>query len=468
MPTSICWFRRDLRLADHPALVAAVEAARADGSDVVPLYVIDPALWRTAGANRLAYLAASLRALDRSVGGRLVVRHGDAVDVVPAVAREVGAREVHVSASHEPYGRRRDRATESALAADGASLRSIGSPYAVSPGRVRKADGEPYQVFTPFRGAWLDHGWRDPAPHPRSVPWATLPSDGVPDAPETGADLPEAGEAAARARWREFLDDGLAGYASGRDLPAHDDTSRLSVHLRWGEIHPRTLLADLAEVGRSAGRGSGAPSSDDVATFRSQLAWRDFHADVLHHHPSATARSLRAVLPDDAWATGTDEEERLAVWAAGRTGYPLVDAGMRQLVATGWMHNRVRMVVASFLVKDLHVRWQRGAEHFMAHLVDGDIAQNQLNWQWVAGTGRDAAPYFRVFNPVTQGLRFDPDGEYVRRWVPELRHLDGTAAHEPWKVGPSLFASDDSYPERVVDHAVERRATLDDLHRGRG
>ena len=438
MPT-IHWFRRDLRLADNPSLLAAVDAARDDDGLVVPLFVVDPVLWATAGAPRLAYLAHSLRALDESLGGRLVVRHGRACDVVPAVAAEVGASEVHVTAATEPYGRRRD---------EHLPLVRTGSPYAVAPGRLTTQGGTPFQVFTPFRRAWLDHGWAGPAPRPTGSPWAHLRSDGIPVPPDTDVRLPPAGEAAALRRWQEFLRDDLAQYATDRDRPDLDGTSRQSIPLKYGELHPRTLLADL-------------PASASV--FRSELAWREFHADVLWHHPRAAWTSLREVVPDDSWATGRAELAAFAAWAEGRTGYPIVDAGMRQLRALGWMHNRVRMVVASFLVKDLHVRWQRGAEHFMAWLVDGDVPQNQLNWQWVAGTGRDAAPYFRVFNPVTQGQKFDPSGSYVREWVPELRDVPGSAVHEPWK----LRTPPVGYPPPIVDHAVERKVALDDFHRAR-
>jgi len=454
---SIWWARRDLRLADNPALVAATETARAGGDDVVALFVLDPRLWDAAGAPRRSYLARSLAALDEATGGRLVVRHGDPRAVVPAVARETGAEDVHVAAAFEPYGVARDEAVERSLPDAGARLVRTGSPYAVAPGRVLTKQGDPFQVFTPFRDAWVAHGWRDPAPRPRSVPWAHLRSDGTPEDPGTDTDLPDAGEHAARARWRTFLADHLAGYASERDRPDRPATSGMSVPLKWGELHPRTLLADVRDA-----LHDGAPS-DDVLAYRSELAWREFHADVLFHHPGAAHRSLRPVVPDDAWASGTDEDRFLEAWAAGRTGYPLVDAGMRQLLAEGWMHNRVRMVVASFLVKDLHVRWQRGADHFMACLADGDVPQNQLNWQWVAGTGRDAAPYFRIFNPVTQGRKFDPDGTYVRRWVPELRGVEGARVHEPWKLGEQP----EGYPERIVDHAEERRVSLDDFQRAR-
>ena len=442
VPT-VHWFRRDLRLADNPSLLAAVEAARADDDTVVPLFVVDPTLWATAGAPRLAYLAASLRALDESLGGRLVVRNGRARDVVPAVAAEVEASAVHVTAATEPYGRRRD-------ATVGVDLVRTSSPYAVGPGLLQTKAGAPFQVFTPFRAAWLDHGWAAPAPRPTGSPWTHLRSDGIPTAPATDVRLPPAGEASALRRWHEFLRDDLATYATDRDRPDLDTTSHLSIPLKFGELHPRTLLA-------------GLPTGDAAATFRSELAWREFHADVLWHHPAAAHTSLRAVVPEDSWATGRTELAALAAWADGRTGYPIVDAGMRQLRALGWMHNRVRMVVASFLVKDLHVRWQRGAEHFMAWLVDGDVSQNQLNWQWVAGTGRDAAPYFRVFNPTTQGRKFDPSGAYVREWVPELRGIEGVAVHEPWR--SSSPPAD--YPTPIVDHAEERKIALDDFDRGR-
>ncbi|WP_315094569.1 deoxyribodipyrimidine photo-lyase [uncultured Cellulomonas sp.] len=445
MPT-IHWFRRDLRLTDNPALLASVAQADETGDDVVPLFVVDPALWRSAGAPRLAYLTHSLQALDESLDGRLVVRHGPPAEVVPAVAREVAAPAVHVTAATEPFGRRRDEAVEQAL---GVPLVRTGSPYAVAPGRLTTQAGTPFQVFTPFRGAWLDHGWSAPAGRPRQARWADVPSDGVPAGPETDVRLPPAGEQEAHAHWSQFLADGLAEYPTLRNRPDLDGTSMLSIPLKYGELHPRTLLADLSRA------------QFDTGTFRSELAWREFHADVLWHHPGAARQSLRTVVPEDSWDPG---DAAFEAWAAGRTGYPFVDAGMRQLRALGWMHNRVRMVVASFLVKDLHVRWQRGAQHFMDWLVDGDVPQNQLNWQWVAGTGRDAAPYFRVFNPVTQGERFDPDGSYVRQWVPELRGVPGRAVHQPWRLG--LEAPED-YPDPIVDHATERKVALDDFHRGR-
>jgi deoxyribodipyrimidine photo-lyase len=445
--TSVMWFRRDLRLGDNPALVEACAADR-----LLPLFVLDPALLRPAGAPRRAYLAASLRALDAALadrGGRLTLRRGDPVREVLAAARAVGAGQVHVTADFGPYGRRRDHAVERTLAEHGIELVRTGSPYAVAPGEVLNRSGKPYQVFTPFSRAWSDHGWPPPAHAPAGAAWAELDGVAAPDADAPpGTELPSAGEAAAARRWEAYLDAGLPDYADTRDRPDLDGTSHMSVHLKWGEIHPRTMLADLARRG-----GAGA------AAYRGELAWREFYGDVLFHRPETAREYLR---PEFARMRYDEPGPLLEAWREGRTGYPIVDAGMRQLRATGWMHNRVRMVVASFLVKDLHVEWQHGARHFMRRLVDADLASNQHGWQWTAGCGTDAAPYFRVFNPVAQGRRFDPDGSYVRRWVPELADVPTRHVHEPWgdPDGPP-----DGYPEPIVDHEQERREALERYER---
>ncbi len=441
MPDTVLWLRRDLRLLDHPALHAAAEQAA--GGRVLPLFVLDPRLLATAGAARTTWLLRSLAALRAATDGALVVRSGRPRSVLPEVVRELGGAAVHVTADPGPFGRRRDDAVEQAM--DVPLVRS-GTPYAVGPGSVTKGDGTPYAVFTPFSRAWRDHGWPAPAPGPPpGLRWArSVEGQDLPDEPAHDLDLPAVGEAAALARWEEFLDSDLDGYADGRNRPDLDSTSRLSAHLKYGEVHPRTLLADLA------GRRSGGAD-----TFRTELAWREFYADVLWHRPQTAWEYLRPEFGRMRYARpGTAFE----AWQAGRTGFPFVDAGMRQLLATGWMHNRVRMVTASFLVKDLHVEWQLGARHFLDHLVDGDLASNNHGWQWTAGSGTDAAPYFRVFNPVSQGEKFDPAGEYVRRWVPELRHLAGRAAHSPWDAADG-YAHD--YAERVVDHKAERQESLD-------
>ncbi len=447
MPDSVLWLRRDLRTADHPALHEAARDA-GGGGRVLPVFVVDPALWRPAGAPRQAWLVRSLAALSEALDGALVIRTGDPREVLPRLVAELGSTRVHVTADAGPYGRRRDEEVAEALEAAGSALVRTGTPYAVGPGSIVKADGSAYQVFTPFARAWADHGWPQPAPGRPPVRWArTVDSEPIPAEPDLdGLRLPEVGEAAALARWHEFLESGLADYKDRRDRPDLAGTSGLSAHLKYGEIHPRTLLADLARR-----RGTGAQ------TFRTELAWREFYADVLWHHPDSARDYLRPQLAGMSWTEPGRAGAQFAAWQEGRTGFPFVDAGMRQLRAEGWMHNRVRMVVASFLVKDLHIEWQHGARHFMRWLRDGDLASNSHGWQWAAGTGTDAAPYVRVFNPTTQGLRFDPTGDYVRRYLPELRHLAGAGAHQPWAVADG-YAED--YPERIVDHAAERAEAL--------
>ena len=431
------WFRRDLRVRDNPALLAALE----DGT-VTALFVVDPAIWATAGPARRAWLAANVQALAERIP--LTVAHGDPRDVVPRVA---DGRRVHVSAETTPYGRRRDEAVGERV-----ELVATGSPYAVGPGLVRNGSGEPYQVFSAFARAWREHGWAEPARTPRSPDLAPAESDqraldlleeAVAEAP---FDLPGAGEDAAWRRWRSFRDDGLRTYEDERNRPDHDGTSRLSPYLHLGVLHPRSLLAEVS------------PTS----TYATELAWRDFYADVLWHAPSSAWADLKPALKGMRY---DDPGDAIEAWRTGTTGYPIVDAGMRQLMHTGWMHNRVRMITASFLTKDLHVWWPTGARHFLDLLIDGDVASNNHGWQWVAGTGTDASPYFRVFNPVTQGLKFDPQGDYVRRWVPELAHLPGRAAHEPWK---SDVGYERDYPLRIVDHADERREALERYQAARG
>ena len=446
MPTSLLWFRRDLRLSDHPALLAAVDAAGPDG-DVVPVFVVDPRLWTPAGAPRRQYLLDCLSALQDSMDGALVVRTGDPAVVLPALTRETAAGSVHASADAGPYGRRRDDAVEQALG--DVPLVRTGSPYAVTPGRVTKADGSPFRVFTPFARAWRAHGWRAPAARPDRIPWASgTASDGLPSRQETTTRLPPAGETAALAAWRRFRDERLSGYDDNRNVPGVDGTSRLSVHLKYGCIHPRTLLDDL-----SAQQIEG----DAVRRFTDELAWREFYADVLWHRPETAHRAFDERMGALSYDSGSDADERFAAWAKGRTGYPLVDAGMRQLLGEAWVHNRVRMIVASFLVKDLHIDWWRGARYFLEHLVDGDLASNNHGWQWVAGTGTDASPYYRVFNPTRQGQQFDPDGDYVRRWLPELRDVPTRYVHEPWLAPGGVPAG---YPEPIVEHAHERQVAL--------
>lgn len=407
------WFRRDLRLADNPALLAA----GADGTDVVPAFVLDPA-FADSGVPRLAFLHDALRSLDAAIRGRggpgLVIRRGDPVEVIPALASAARADTVFVARDYAPYGRRRDAAVKAALATDGRHLNGVGSPYAVAPGSVNKDDETPYAVFTPFSKVWRRHGFAAPVDDPSDdFRWADLAGLDVEppaDRPDPGFVLPDASEDAAHDRWHAFLQGGVDAYPDRRDLPAMVGTSQLSPALKWGTIHPRQLLADLDASG-------AGPKGHTV--FSSELAWREFYADVLFRQPRTAWENLNPKM--DAMPVDTDAaaRRRFERWAAGETGFGIVDAGMRQLAASGWMHNRVRMIVASFLVKDLHLPWQWGARWFMQHLIDGDLASNNHGWQWAAGTGTDAAPYFRVFNPHLQQERYDPDGSYVERWVPE-------------------------------------------------
>ena len=388
---------------------------------------------------------ASLADLGARIGG-LQLRRGDPVKEVLAVARAAAATTVHIAADFGPRGRQRDLDVETALARHGIELVRTGSPYAVSPGRVLTRTGDPYQVFTPYSRAWQEHGWPAPVMAPQAVQWLRpmeshpLDNVGVPD----GLCLPAAGESAARRRWHDFSEQRLGDYSTARNRPDLDATSRMSVHLKWGEIHPRTMLADLALHHSLAG----------ASLYRTELAWREFYADVLWQKPDSAREYLR---PEFARMEYDEPGDHFTAWRDGLTGYPIVDAGMRQLRSEGWMHNRVRMIVASFLVKDLHIEWRHGARHFMRWLVDADLASNQHGWQWTAGCGTDAAPYFRVFNPTLQGERYDPHGDYVRRYVPELRHVDAKSIHQPWALpgGPP-----GGYPAPIVDHGDERRESL--------
>jgi deoxyribodipyrimidine photo-lyase len=437
---SIVWFRRDLRISDHPALNAAIE-----GSDeVIPLFILDKQQIAEAGEKLLAYMSNSLRALDKSLGNRLHIVEGDQVKVIKELMELYGATEVHISAEVERYGAERDQRVEAA----GIPLIRTGSPYAVAPGRVVKpSDGTPYKVYTPFYKNWCIHGWRAPAKTPKDIK-APMPPEKYRAFPDfkapAGTTIIEAGELAALERFKAFKKNGLDSYDENRNLPGVDGTSKMGSYLKFGEIHPRTLL-----------QGLGDSKAHD--TFRKEIAWREFYADVLFHNPNTDteyyAPRFKEMRYDKPGA-------QFKAWCEGRTGFPFVDAAMRQLVVEGWMHNRTRMVVASFLVKDLHLEWQLGERFFADHLVDYDPASNAHGWQWTAGTGTDASPYYRVFNPIEQGKKFDSDGVYIRKYVPELAHLNGSDIHEPWLY---LDGYSNGYPERIVDHAVERLESLERL-----
>ena len=443
---SVMWFRRDLRLFDNPALNAAIDSAANDGdSNVVALFNIDPKVFDDAGDPLKAYQDASLKSLDESLNNNLLIRHGDPKKVIVEVAKAAQAKTVHISEDFEPYGRKRDFEVEKELEKNGIKLIRTGSPYAVAPFRVKKDDGTPYRVFTPFYKSWVIHGWRKPAPKFKKEPnWIKpLKNEGRPKV-KSEIEIPKAGEKNALDLFTKFLKNGIKGYDQNRNRPDLEGTSKLSIPLRFGEIHPRTILAELND-------------SKDHDTYRKEICWREFYAEVLATAPESETQSLDQKWELMGWDLEKDYKQKLKIWQEGKTGFPLVDAGMRQLKDSGWMHNRVRMVVASFLVKDLHIHWRHGANWFMKHLLDGDIASNSHGWQWTAGCGTDASPYYRIFNPMMQAEKFDPNAEYVRKWIPELRHLKGINAHTPWD---QVDGYKNGYPERMVDHQVERDETL--------
>ncbi|MET9594428.1 deoxyribodipyrimidine photo-lyase [Streptomyces sp. NPDC006516] len=443
MSVAVVLFTGDLRLHDHPPLHAALASA----DEVVPLFVLDDAV-EAAGfgaPNRRAFLADCLRDLDsglRARGGRLVVREGDVVDEVGRIVRETGADAVHMAADVSAFAHRREERLREALTSMGCRLRVHDAVVtAVAPGVVVPAGAgrDHFSVFTPYFRRWSGEGIRSPFGAPRAVR--------VPEGPGSAAvpsrsgirgcspGLAEGGETEGRGLFAAWLRQGLSAYEDRHDDLAGDGTSRLSPHIHFGTLSPAEL------VGRA--RATGGPGAE---AFVRQLCWRDFHHQVLAARPSASRTDYRP--RQDSWRTGRAASDDTAAWKEGRTGYPMVDAAMRQLLHEGWMHNRGRLLTASFLTKTLYVDWRTGARHFLELLVDGDIANNQLNWQWVAGTGTDTRPN-RVLNPVTQAKRFDPEGAYVRRWVPELTGIPGSAVHEPWKL-PEAERSLYDYPEPLV------------------
>ena len=446
--TAIVWYRRDLRLHDHPALAHALTSFER----VVPLYVVDDALMsgRRASANRAWFLRHALDALDtelRSRASRLIVLRGDPRSVVPAFATEIRAEGIVVSRDYGPYGRARDAGVEAAARAAGIRFEAGRGLLVHEPSVVTSNEGGAYAVFSPFHRRGEALPVRPVLPAPEAIPSlarlrapsGATPAEVLGDPRPTAepAFLLEPGEPAARRRLDAWSTSGaLREYDIARDRLAADGTSRLSQDLRWGTLSPVEVLT------RCVGPGAGP------LRFRSELAWRDFYAHLLFREPRVARESFRRELDGVAWET---DQNVIDAWRAGRTGYPIVDAAMRQLRATGWMHNRARMIVASFLTKHLGVDWRIGEAHFMEHLVDGDPASNNGGWQWAASTGTDPQPYFRIFNPTLQGRRHDPDGDYVRRWVPELAGIPGGDVHDP---------PDGAYLPRIVDHASARARAL--------
>ncbi len=461
----LLWFRHDLRLADHAALQAAI----ASGHRVLPVFVLDDtaAKWTTGGASRwwlhhsLAALATSLS----SVGAPLVLRRGAALSEIPRLAKEAGAHDVHGGAAVEPAARDTDRALADALRADGVALHRHRTTMLFNPDQRRTQAGGVYGVYTPFaRACFAAGGPKPPIAAPHKIAGAAPPKSDrldawglLPEKPDWAGGLRATwipGEAGAHARLRDFLKDGLARYDSRRDLPAEGGTSMLSPHLHFGELSGPTVW--------HAARGAAQDRGNGLETFLRELLWREFSIYQLWHHPDLPDEPLRAEFARMPWRT---DKHGLRAWQRGLTGVPIVDAGLRQLWQTGWMHNRIRMVTASFLVKHLLIPWQDGEAWFWDTLVDADLAANSANWQWVAGSGADAAPYFRVFNPVLQGRKFDADGGYVRRYVPELAGLDNKNIHAPWEAPAAALDAaavtlGKTYPRPIVDLAEGRSRAL--------
>jgi deoxyribodipyrimidine photo-lyase len=468
-PLIIHWFRQDLRLADNPALHRAAAAGR-----VLPVFVLDDVnagSLRRGAASRW-WLHHSLAALDRSLQGRLVLLRGDAMDLVPALAAQVGATAVHWNRCYEPWRIARDTKLKEKLAAHGVAAVSTNGSLLWEPWDVSNAAGKPYQVFTPFyRKGCLNAGApRLPLPRPEPLTLAGPPAGALPLAalellPRIRWDRQlephwQIGEEAATARLAAFLAGGLRGYREGRDFPARPHTSRLSPALHFGEVSPNQLWY-------GARAGAEGP---DLDHFLNELAWREFSYALLYHHPTLPTDNLQPSFDAFPW---DDEETLLRAWQRGGTGIPFVDAGMRELWQTGWMHNRVRMVTGSFLVKNLLLHWQHGEAWFRDCLVDADLAANSASWQWVAGCGADAAPYFRIFNPVLQGRRFDPDGAYTRRFVPELAGLPDRWLFAPWEAPAAVLQAagvtlGENYPRPVVDLATSRQRALAAYAESRG
>ena len=461
-PPALLWFRNDLRLADHAALRAAMRGGR----PILPVFVLDDAsagTWAPGGASRwwLHHSLSSLAAALARRGATLVLRRGIAAHEIPRLAKAIGATEVHSGGSTLPWARRLDRLVADALAAKGIAFHRHRTMTLFNPASIQTGSGGSYSVFTPFARACLGGpGPRPPEPTPARIAGVTAESDRLEDwallprHPDWAAGLRATwtpGEDGARQRLKQFLAEGMANYAARRDLPGEDGTSMLSPHLAFGELSPAALW-------HAAGAGTG----HGVERFLTELLWREFSHHLLWHHPELPEQPLRSRFARMPWRT---DPLVLAAWQRGRTGVPIVDAGMRQLWQTGWMHNRVRMIVASFLVKHLLLTWQEGAAWFWDTLVDADLASNSASWQWVAGSGADAAPYFRIFNPVLQGRKFDPDGTYVRRFVPELARMEPRFVHAPWEASTDAqhlagVRLGKDYPMPIVDLAEGRSRAL--------
>lgn len=463
---AVVWFRRDLRLLNNPALCHAAQYYRT----VIPVYIHSPSELHISseGSASRWWLHHSLAALDRTLqsrGSRLILRSGTVSEQLTRLMAETSASAVFWNRRYEPDTIERDSNVKASLKRQGITAESFNGSLLHEPWDITSQSGKPYQVFTPFWKACLarqpvpsassdlEH-WESPPQWPVSeslAEWNLLPA--IPW--DTGfGRVWNPGESGAHARLQEFMTSGLSGYAQGRDVPASPGTSRLSPHLHFGEISPRQIWAAV--------QSHRSKHSTDIETFLREIGWREFAHHILYHFPKTPESPLRESFQKFPWV---QNPQFLRAWQRGKTGYPIVDAGMRELWTTGWMHNRVRMIVGSFLTKHLRISWQEGARWFWDTLVDADLANNTLGWQWIGGCGADAAPYFRVFNPMTQGEKFDPNGEYVRRWVPELAPLPNSVIHQPWTATASQLSSaglrlGHDYPHPIVDHSQAREQAL--------
>lgn len=445
--TTIVWFRQDLRIEDNPALLEASLKG-----DVVPLFIWAPdeeGLWAPGPASRW-WLENSLKALDAALtkkGAPLLLREGNSLKILLELIDQTKAKAVAWNRRYEPVALKRDKKIKEALSEQGIDVFTYQASLLIEPWEIKTKNEKPYQVFTPFWKALQKENILPPlkAPSSLSAPQKiVLKKQTLSIAPPhlSFSETWKVGEHEALRKIKKFVETNISNYQKDRDEPALEGTSRQSPHLHFGEISPRQIWA-LAH----AKKGS--------ETYLKEMGWREFAYHLLYHFPQTPERPLREKFASFPWE---DPAPMLDLWKQGRTGYPIVDAGMRQLLVTGWMHNRVRMIVASFLTKDLLIPWQEGAKWFWETLVDADLANNTLGWQWVSGCGADAAPYFRIFNPVTQGMKFDPQGLYIKRWIPELKDLPVSYIHTPWEA-PKEFNVD--YPEPIIDHSFARTRALD-------
>lgn len=465
----IVWFRQDLRLNDNPALVAAAQAGK-----VLPCYILDdvsPGPWKMGGASRW-WLHGSLTNLIASFkqhGVPFILRSGSALEEIPKLAKEVKASGVYWNRNYEPATIKRDQKLKKALQSEGIMAESFKGSLLFEPWEIQNKQGHFFKVFTPFWKHCLSLDQHDvPLSTPKLQPIRTsAPSEKLddwhltPHKPDWAGGLRDTwtpGEAGAGHKLQEFLSERLNGYKENRNIPSVEGTSMLSPHLHFGEISPRTVRYLTEEVSHR----SHAVPLKDTENFLSELGWREFSYHLLYHFPELPTEPFNAKFGAFPWHESVGD---LVRWQQGQTGYPIVDAGMRELWHTGYMHNRVRMIVASFLTKDLLIPWQRGAEWFWDTLVDADLANNSASWQWVAGCGADAAPYFRIFNPSLQGEKFDPEGDYVRQWVPELKTLPKKYLHKPWEapdwvLKEAAIRLGSTYPKPMIDHGSARDRAL--------